>query len=164
SRVKAEYVLAEALDVSINWEPCDGPGKLRPALIRAALVVTAVALLWGAGRPAALAPRVFVCRPGLGARGLPGAGPVPLRPRGARLVAVSAARAALPAVAGRRPAALAGPRRLAVALAPPGGVPARARPGRPARAPAAGHAETDDGAAPRHAGVHRPLARFRRRG
>jgi hypothetical protein len=44
--VDPEYIRAEALDVSINWERTDQPGKLRPRLIKAALVCAALAFLW----------------------------------------------------------------------------------------------------------------------
>src|SRR5205814_2265361 len=60
------------LDVSINWEPADGPGKLRPKLILAALVVAAVGFLWAMACRATLAAGLFLCSSFVGFAFLPG--------------------------------------------------------------------------------------------
>src|SRR5262249_52959654 len=61
NQVTAEYVFAEALDVSANYEPCDGPGKLRPTLIKVALITAAVGFLWATACRATLPAALFLC-------------------------------------------------------------------------------------------------------
>jgi hypothetical protein len=72
TQVKIEFVVAEALDVSANWEPCDGPGKSRPTLVKAALVAVAVGFLWAAAFRATLAAGLFLCSGIAAAALLPG--------------------------------------------------------------------------------------------
>lgn len=61
NQMKVEFVFAEALDVSANWEPCDGPGKSRPTLVKAALVAAAAGFLWAVACRATLAAGLFLC-------------------------------------------------------------------------------------------------------